>query len=511
MKKTIILFFSMLILLAVLIPGTAAHAATYSNETQVFRYLTQKLGFNSAASCGIMANIEHESEFQPNLVIRDANGLPSGGLCQWNGGRFTNLRNFCSNRGYDYLSIEGQLEYLKYELQKDSFKHIYDYLRSVPNNKEGAYNAAHYWCYYFEIPRNRARQADSRGNSAAEKYWKTYRYVPITDVTPKSDADGKVLDLDDVATVRWKAAKGSVTGYLVRLAEKQDGAFSWDKAQSCTLPATSRGIDFDLSDLKPGRYAVRVCGINQLYDVQGGCDGTIKFDVECQTHEFGLKKEKLPTFEEEGKRVYTCAQCGEKKTVALNKLTEEGYARRAVQDFMAKDTAATAATLTWDAMSVTNGYRIWQKVDDVWVKIKTLSAKATSFRVQGLDSNSPYAFRIASFVKNGDENVFSAPQTLELTTRPAATALTEATAKSGGKVSLKWDRVKGVDGYIIYYADDPAGEMREVAAASSWWPFVTLRDLGDGTRYYFCVRSYVDTDNGRVLSAPSNVRRATEK
>ena len=73
MKKTVSLFFSMLILLAVLIPGTAAYAATPSNQVQVFSYLIQKLGFNSAASCGIMANIEHESEFKPNLVIRDAN------------------------------------------------------------------------------------------------------------------------------------------------------------------------------------------------------------------------------------------------------------------------------------------------------------------------------------------------------------------------------------------------------------------------------------------------------
>ena len=326
-----------------------------------------------------------------------------------------------------------------------------------------------------------------------------------------SDADGKTLDLDDVATVRWKAVKGSVTGYLVRLAEKENGSFNWDKAQSCTLPASSKGIDFKLSDLKPGRYAVRVCGVNGLYGVQGGCDNAIKFDVACLTHEYDLKKEKLPTFEKDGKRIYTCAECGEKKIVALKKLTEAGYARRTVQDFAVTDTAATAATLTWDPVSVANGYRIWQKVDDAWVKLKTLSAKATSFRVQGLDSNSPYAFRIASFVKNGEENVFSAPQELALTTRPAGTSLIDAAAKSGGKVSLKWERVKGVDGYIIYLADDPAGEMREVASVGSWWPFVTLRDLGDGTRCYFCVRSYVDTDNGRVLSAPSNVRRATAK
>ena len=511
MKKTVTVFFSMLILLAVLIPGTAAQAASASNKAQVFEYLTQKLGFNSAASCGIMANIEHESEFKPNLVIRDCNGLLSGGLCQWNGGRFTNLRNFCKNRGYDYLSIKGQLEYLHHELQKDSFKHIYNYLKKVPNTKDGAYNAAHYWCYYFEIPRNRAAQAASRGRSASGKYWSKYRFQPIGSIALKSDADGKTLDLDDVATVRWNAAKGSVTGYLVRLAEKKDGKFNWDKAQSCTLSASSRGIDFKLGDLKPGSYAVRVGGVNKQNGAQGSCDNTIKFKVKCLSHEFDLKKETLPTFKKDGKRVYTCAQCSEKKTVTLDRLTESGYARRSVQAFAAKDTAATAATLTWNPMSVAQGYRIWQKVDDVWVKLKTLSSKATSYRVEGLNSSSLYSFRIASFVKNGKENVYSAPQTLNLTTRPATTVLTDATAKSGGRVSLKWNRVKGIDGYIIYMANDPAGEMREVAVASSWWPYVSLRGFDEGTRCVFCVRTYVDTDHGRILSEPSNLREVTTK
>ncbi len=511
MKKTLTLFFSMLILLAVLIPGTAAYAASPSNKVQVFSYLTQKLGFNSAASCGIMANIEHESEFKPSLVIRDANGLPSGGLCQWNGGRFTNLRNFCNDRGYDYLSIEGQLEYLKYELQKDSFKHIYKYLKSVPDNKEGAYNAAHYWCYYFEIPRNRARQADSRGVAAANKYWPVFQYKPIGDVTLKSAADGKTLDLDDVAAVRWSAVDGSVANYLVKLAEKVNGSFNWDKAQTCEVPAKTHGIDFDLSVLTPGRYAVRVYGVNNTYNAQGGCDNTIKFDVACLTHDFNLKKESLPTFKKDGKRVYVCSQCGEKKTVSLDRLTESGYAKRKVLDFSANETSADSATLTWSPMAVTEGYRIWQWIDGAWVKIKTLSANATSYKVEGLSCNESYAFRIASFVKKGTGTVFSAAQDLSLTTRPEKTKLLEAVNKGAGKISLKWDRVKGVDGYIVNMADDPAGEMKQVAVVSNWWPFMTLRDLDEDTRYFFSVQTFVDTANGRILSEASNVRYAITK
>ena len=511
MKKTVSVFFSMLILLAVLIPGTAVYAATPSNQVQVFSYLTQKLGFNSAASCGIMANIEHESEFNPNLVIRDRNGLLSGGLCQWNGGRFTNLRNFCNDRGYEYLSIEGQLEYLSYELQKDSFNHIYQYLKGVPNNEEGAYNAAYYWCYYFEIPSNRAAKAKSRGDAAISKYWPVFQYRPIGKVTLKSAADGKTLDLDDVATVRWSAVEGSVANYLVKLAEKKNGAFDWEKAQTCVVPAKTHGIDFRLSDLAPGRYAVRVFGFNETYNAQGGCENTIKFNVDCLTHDFALKKETLPTFKKDGKRVYVCAQCGEKKTVALERLTEDGYAKKKVLDFSVDETGANSATLTWSPMAVSEGYFLWQKIGEEWTRIKTLSPNATSYKVEGLQCSESYAFRIASFVKNGTKNVLSATQELALTTRPAKTELLEATAKSAGKVALKWERVKGVDGYIVNMAEGPDGEMKQAAIVSNWFPFMTMRDLEEGKTYTFSVQTYVDTDNGWIYSEPSNQLQATTK
>ena len=509
MKKALTLFLSMLILLAVLIPGPTAQAV--SKKTQVFQYLTQRLGFNSAASCGILANIEHESEFNPKLVIRDRNGLLSGGLCQWNGGRFTNLRNFCNDRGYDYLTIEGQLEYLGYELQKDSFKHIYNYLMQAPNTEEGAYNAAYYWCYYFEIPSNRAAKAIDRGNAAVSKYWPVYCFLPIGTVKLRSAADGKTMDLDDVASVKWSAVEGSVEYYKVVLAEKRKGAFDWEHAQTCAVPFGTNGIDFDLSDLKPGRYAVRVFGASRTFGVEGKCGNTIKFTVDCLTHDFNLKKERLPSFSKEGKRVYICAQCGETKTVTIEKLTESAYAKNKVKGFFADKIGANGATLHWEPLEVSEGYRIWQKVDDTWVKLKTVSAKTTSFKVVGLNSCAAYAFRIASLVRNGAKEVLSSAQELELTTRPEATSLTDATGKTGGRVSLKWKRVKGVDGYIVYKSKDPAGEMEETAVVSNWWPATTLRELDENTRYFFSVSTFVDTENGRIVSERSNLRYAVTK
>lgn len=135
----------------------------------VYNYLAKK-GFNNAAICGILANIEHESGFNTDIK---GDGGTSYGLCQWHNSRWTNLNNFCSKNGYDPSSVEGQLEFLCYELE-NGYSGVYDVLKNVPNTSEGAYKAAYEWTVHFEIPDNTESRARTRGNTASSSYWETY-------------------------------------------------------------------------------------------------------------------------------------------------------------------------------------------------------------------------------------------------------------------------------------------------------------------------------------------------
>ena len=145
----------------------AASASTQdSNQQAIYNYLTQKMGFNTAAACGILSNIEAESAFYPTLY---GDGGTSYGLCQWHNDRFTALKNYTSN----YQTVEGQMSYLYHELQT-SYSGVLNYLRNVSNNASGAYDAGYYWCYYFEIPANRTKAAQVRGNRASEHFWPQY-------------------------------------------------------------------------------------------------------------------------------------------------------------------------------------------------------------------------------------------------------------------------------------------------------------------------------------------------
>lgn len=150
--------------------AVAANASNLAVERQVFSFLTEEMGLNSAAACGVLANIEAESGF--SLAVYGDSGT-SYGLCQWHNGRFDNLRNFCVSRGYDYSSLEGQLNYLWFEL-RTQYTGTYAVLRNVPDTAEGAYQAAYYWCVHFEAPANREAAGVRRGNSAQTKYWLRY-------------------------------------------------------------------------------------------------------------------------------------------------------------------------------------------------------------------------------------------------------------------------------------------------------------------------------------------------
>ena len=130
-------------------------------------FLTREMGLNTAAASGILANIYRESSFNPDA------GSSYYGLCQWGGGRLTNLRSFCSSNGYSASSLEGQLRFLAHELEQ-SYSSVLRYLQDVDNSAQGAYDAGYYFCYNFERPANRESSSVSRGELARDTYYPKY-------------------------------------------------------------------------------------------------------------------------------------------------------------------------------------------------------------------------------------------------------------------------------------------------------------------------------------------------
>lgn len=137
------------------------------NEAAVFKYCTEKLGLNTAAACGVLANIYCESGFRTNAI---GDGGTSVGICQWHNGRWTNLRNFAPD---DWQTLDGQLRFMRKELN-GGYKATLKYIRRVSDDEQGAYDAAYYWCMHYEMPDRILSRSTTRAYLARNVYWKRY-------------------------------------------------------------------------------------------------------------------------------------------------------------------------------------------------------------------------------------------------------------------------------------------------------------------------------------------------
>lgn len=156
-----------------------ARADTNENKQIVYTYITETLGYNRAAACGIMANIQYESSFRPTAIGDSGNAY---GICQWNSRRESLKKHaaaYCEANGLpadleeSWKNIYAQLSYLGYELLNNK-KSVGAYLSAVPDTAQGAYDAAYYFCVYFEIPASRYTKGVTRGTAAVKTYFPMY-------------------------------------------------------------------------------------------------------------------------------------------------------------------------------------------------------------------------------------------------------------------------------------------------------------------------------------------------
>ena len=154
MKLRIVSVLCIAALLLSLAVGVSA-ADTEDVMAEVYNFFTEEMGFCPAAAAGIMGNIMIESNFDPDKrdkkgeIPTDTNGLHSYGLVMWNGPRFESLKKWCTERDYSWSEADGQLAFLKWELE-NSEAYVTELMRGIPNTIEGACRAATVWADEFE-------------------------------------------------------------------------------------------------------------------------------------------------------------------------------------------------------------------------------------------------------------------------------------------------------------------------------------------------------------------------
>ena len=216
----------------------AADNASSSNESVIFKYLTEDMGLNIAAACGVLANIQAESSFNPNIY---GDSGSSYGICQWHNERFTALKNYTE----EWDTLQGQLEYLHYEL-KTSYPSLWSSLKSASNDTDGAYKTAYDWCTIFEKPANMYTLAVSRGNLAKNTYWPKYSgtIIPSNDpVTISGASSPSTMTTGSSFDIRGTlSCSGTITSVTVGVYDTSDAM----KIGKTVAPGTT---SYDLKSL----------------------------------------------------------------------------------------------------------------------------------------------------------------------------------------------------------------------------------------------------------------------
>lgn len=143
--------------------GTADHPQSwyenkYGNEARVYFWM-RSLGYSHKGTCAIMGNIAQESNFNTSVTSRD--GYGSKGMCQWTGGRLTNLKNFAKSNNMEWTSVECQCKFLHKEL--GSYKKLQAALIS---GSDTLYNLTYDFCFTFERPAKEYANMTNRSNKA---------------------------------------------------------------------------------------------------------------------------------------------------------------------------------------------------------------------------------------------------------------------------------------------------------------------------------------------------------
>ena len=139
------------------ITKTSFPSGQIAAASTIVKFLINK-GLTKEQSIGIAANLQAESGFRTGIY---GDGGTSMGLAQWHNERMENLKTWTAENDLDYMSTEGQLEFLWHELNT-SEKSALNAIKSATTPEDAAYA----FTVKFERPANKEEKGNERSSIA---------------------------------------------------------------------------------------------------------------------------------------------------------------------------------------------------------------------------------------------------------------------------------------------------------------------------------------------------------
>ncbi len=208
----------------------------------------------------------------------------------------------------------------------------------------------------------------------------------------------------------------------------------------------------------------------------------------------------------DGKNVVSEAAGGTFATKAENKVG-------AVTGLKFVKRSKTSIKFKWNKVSGADGYFIYRydKKTRKYVRIKDVpGAGKTTFVSTRLKSGTTYSYKVCAYKKSGTNKVAGKAAILQNTTTPKAPGISLATQSK--KAVVKWKKVTGASGYVIYMSDSAKGKYKRIGIANSSKKVRYIKSgLKSGNTYYFKVKAYKKYNGKKIYSSYSKAKKIKVK
>lgn len=469
-----------------------------SNTTIVFNYLVDELKMNSAAACGVLANIYYESGFDPHM---EGDNNTSYGICQWHADRKTNLINYCKSNNLDYTTLEGQLAFLKYELV-NSYSKIYNYMLDEKNTADGAYDAGWYWCYNFEVPANRETVSVTRGNLAKNTYWEQYGKDEIA-----PPAISNLQNLENSILLQWKVTAG-VSGYNIY--RKTSLSDAWTQIDSVSDGDINRYTDKNVSCGTNYYYAVASYvgdNANDTYVTTESVNyrtGPGTSYAKAGTLESGVQVKVDPSYKKtadgytwykihySGSDYYVASQYLKKQSSASGSTTLQESEKSSYKSIMyltqvtltKSENTADGVKISWNKVKGASEYYVYRKGSDgKYTRLGKSSGNTLNYTDKTAESGSTYTYTVRA-VSGDSIGTYKSTSTIYCLAYPVISSVSNV--QNG--IHISWNKVKGASEYYLYRKGSD-GVYSRLASVSESTLSYTDKKAVNGEKYVYTLRA----------------------
>ena len=469
-----------------------------SNTTIVFNYLVDELKMNSAAACGVLANIYYESGFDPHM---EGDNNTSYGICQWHADRKTNLINYCKSNNLDYTTLEGQLAFLKYELI-NSYSKIYNYMLDEKNTADGAYDAGWYWCYNFEVPANRETVSVTRGNLAKNTYWEQYGKDEIA-----PPAISNLQNLENGILLQWKVTAG-VSGYNIY--RKTSLSDAWTQIDSVSDGDINRYTDKNVSCGTTYYYAVTSYVGDNAYDTYVTTEsvnyrtGPGTSYAKAGTLESGVQVKVDPSYKKtadgytwykihySGSDYYVASQYLKKQSSASGSTTLQESEKSSYKSIMyltqvtltKSENTADGVKISWNKVKGASEYYVYRKGSDgKYTRLGKSSGNTLNYTDKTAESGSTYTYTVRA-VSGDSIGTYKSTSTIYCLAYPVISSVSNV--QNG--IHISWNKVKGASEYYLYRKSSD-GVYSRLASVSESTLSYTDKKAVNGEKYVYTLRA----------------------